>query len=324
VGLERVIKSRRVYALFLLPFLLAGVAVARRYAGGELLPCGEGGIIPLPFIERFQGSQWLSWAGLSWLLLLSYSLFFMADHYKMLPGTTSLPAVIYALLGVGIFCRHGASAYMVAALLVAVALARLHASITRLKSNASIFDFGLLIAMAVLLCPKLVLLAPWAILVLPFSGRSTFKDMTALFLGFFVALLFVFACFFLFGGWEGLPGRFADASRVGEWLDYRLSPLQWVATALLLVLALVSVVHALVHTSSSIVSRRRGLLAVVSLLLVLGATIFFVPLGCPAFLFVLFIPLSFLYARYFISYQGRWLGNTLFLLLLVASLFMVV
>lgn len=324
MGLERTIKSRSVYALFLLPFLLAGVALARRYAGGELPPCGEGGIIPLPFLERFHGSEWLSWAGLSWLLLLAYALFFMADHHKMLPVTTPLPAVIYALLSAGIFCRHGASVYMVAALVVAAALARLHASITRLQSNASIFDFGLLTAVAVLLCPKLVLLVPWAILVLPFAGRSTFKDMVALLLGFLVALLFVFACFFLSGGWEALPGRFAGALLAGEWLDYRLSPLQWVAAALLLALALVSVVHALGHTSSSIVSRRRGLLAVMSLALFLGATVFFVPLGCPAFLFVLFIPLSFLYARYFTSYRGRWLGNTLFLLLLVACLLVVV
>ncbi|MDR2131107.1 MAG: hypothetical protein LBP56_08110 [Odoribacteraceae bacterium] len=323
MSVEQIIQTKRIHVLFLLPFILAGIVAGYHYFGPPPRACHEEGVIALPFIARFHASPWLLWLGSLWLLLLSYLLFFIADRHEVLTRTTTLPALIYLLLSAGIFCHHGVNAYMVAAAMIALALNRLQLFITRLNSNAPVFDFGSLIVLAVLLCPKLVLLIPWAILVLPFSGRATFKDVMALLLGFLAALLLVAGYFFLVNEWHELPGRFLDTLLAGERKGYHLDPRQRVAIGLLTGLALVSMLHALTRTAPDIVSRRRGLLATISLLLFLGSTPFFIPLDCQAFLFVPFVPLSYLYARYFVSYRSKWSGRALFLVLLVACLLLI-
>jgi hypothetical protein len=319
MSLQGAIQGKSIYMLYLLPFLLAGIVAI---SGGEgHASCGsDEGVIVLPFME----GRGLFWAGVAWILLISYLLFFIADRYTVLAHATVLPALIYSLLSIGLFCHHGVNSYMIAAAIVAVALARLQSLIARLKANAPIYDFGLLVAVAVLLCPKLLLLVPWAILVLPFSGRSTLRDVMVLLLGLCTATLLAGAYFFLFDEWGELPARFTGALHAGSRPDYLLSPRQWVATVLLLAVLLVSVVHVLGHVPAETVARRRGLLAMMSLLLFLGSTLFFIPMTGHGFLYVLFIPLSYVYSQYFLSYRGRWTGNTLFLLLLVACLLMIV
>ncbi|MDR1414229.1 MAG: hypothetical protein LBI96_00305 [Odoribacteraceae bacterium] len=318
--LERVIKGRGTVSLFLLPLLLAGVAAGRYLLLGGSVQCDDGGVIAMAMADHGNDFPAFFVGGLALLMLVSYLLFFIADRYKILSRATVLPAVAYALLSVGIYCRHGASSYVVAAAVVALAVARLHHAILRVKGNAAIFDFGLLTALAVLLCPKLALLAAWAVVVLPLSGRGTLKDMSAFFLGFVVTGGLVFAYFFLTDRAGEFPARFADAMLAGEWLDYRLSPARWCAAGMLLLLTIVALARVLGYSSSAVVARRRGLMAMVLLAIFLGSGLFLVPLECPGFFLVLFVPISFLYAQYFISFQGRWLGNTLFLLFLASCL----
>ena len=325
MSIDRIIQTRRLHVLFLLPFLLAGIVAGYHYLGGKPLAgaSGEGrGIITWSFAGA--RVEWLPWAGALWLLLLSYLLFFIAERHKALSLSTSLPSLIYLLSCAGLFCRYGVNAYMIAAALVALAVDRLQVFVERLQSNTAIFDFGLLVSLSVLFCPKLVMLVPWAILVLPFSGRTTLRDVIALLLGFFTTSLFVSGYYFLFDAWEEVPGRFMDALHAGEWSGYYLIPRQWIIMLLLVAVTLVSVVHVLAHISQEIVSRRRGVLALVWLLLFLGSTFFLLPLGNHAFLLVLFIPLSYLHARYFASYRGKWTGGVLFLSLLAACLLMMI
>ncbi|MDR2413561.1 MAG: DUF6427 family protein [Odoribacteraceae bacterium] len=323
MSIEQIIQTKRIHLLFLLPFILAGIIAGYRYLGESTHACSEEGIIALPFLDKYHDTQWLFWLGALWLLLLSYLLFFIADRHRELSRTTVLPAFIYLILSAGLFCRHGLNAYAIAAAPVALAIDRLQLIITRLNSNAPVFDFGLLIAITVLLCPKLALLLPWAILVLPFSGRSTLKDMMALLLGFVTVLLFIVAYFFLFDNLETVRDRIMNALHAGEWPDYRFHPLEWVAIALLVAVSLATMTHALTRTLYEAVSRRREILAMISLSFFLGSTFLLIPLPGHTFLFVLFVPLSYLYAHYFASYRRRYVGRLLLLALLTASMLMI-
>lgn len=302
--------------LFLLPFIVAGGMLSFYFLGGASDYCYDSGIISLPLsFLQWEGAGMLV-CGAFVLLLLSYLLFFIAGRYKFLSAATILPAIIYSFLSLGILCKYGLNNYLIASFLLAFAIARLQSAIVYIQSNASIFDFGLLIMFAVLLAPKLVMLLPWAIVVLPFSGRATMKDIVALFIGFSTALLFTASYYYLTDGWEVLSARIFPLF-TGEITFIETFRQQPAIFIILVALILAAMFQSVRHTTTSTVAQRRGLLAMFSLTFFLGISIFFIPIACRGFLFVFFVPLTYLYAYYFIAERSKWIGNAFFVLFLV-------
>ena len=169
-----ILKTKRVYMLYLLPFILAAIAFLRfTFGPDDFSVCPDLGVISIPAFQE-QGGLWWKEIGVLALLCLSFLVFFVADRYKFLSHITVLPAVVYAFLCIGVICRYGMSDYLVAALCVVLAVARLQSGIVNTQSNSPVFGFGLFSTLAVLLCPKLIMLIVWAIIVLPFSGRAAF------------------------------------------------------------------------------------------------------------------------------------------------------
>ena len=84
------------------------------------------------------------------------------------------------------------------------------------KSNGALYDFGFLIALSVAIYPKFILLIAWAFGVLFFSGRSTLKDIVALWLGILTPVLFIAFYYFWTDRLELLPAIFTDNLMVGE------------------------------------------------------------------------------------------------------------
>ena len=156
MGFNAILKTKRVYMLYLLPFILAAIAFLRFTFGPEdFSVCLDLGVISIPDFQE-QGGLWWKEIGVLALLCLSFLVFFVADRYQFLSHITVLPAVIYALLCIGVICRYGMSNYLVAALCVVLAVARLQSAIVNTQSNAPVFGFGLFSTLAVLLCPKLI------------------------------------------------------------------------------------------------------------------------------------------------------------------------
>jgi hypothetical protein len=120
-----------------------------------------------------------------------------------------------------------------------------------------------------------------------------------------------------------VPATFTRAILDGEYAWEHLQPREWTIIALLAVVTLVSVVNAARHGLSSIATRRRAMVVTISVLCFLAGTLFVIPLECPGFLFVLFVPLADLHARYFVSYRGKWTGRTLLAALLAACVLMI-
>lgn len=317
-----ILKTKRVYMLYLLPFILAAIAFIRFTFGPDyFVVCPDSGVISIPAFQE-QSGLWLKEIGVLALLCLSFLVFFVADRYKFLSHITVLPAVVYALLCVGIICRYGLSNYLVAALCVTLAVARLQSAIVNTQANAPVFGFGFFSTLAVLLCPKLVMLLVWAIIVLPFSGRATLKDLVALFIGILTALFFTGGYYFLTDRLEILPDIFMKTLTSGQNF-WSIMPEKVVFFVMMGILIIVSLYNVMVNYPTAIVSQRRGMLSMLSMLLFLGSSLFFIPFNCHGITLITAIPLSYMFTQYFISHRTRWLGNVLFLLFIAACVLLV-
>ena len=184
---------------------------------------------------------------------------------------------------------------------------RLQSAIVNTQSNAPVFGFGLFSTLAVLLCPKLIMLIVWAIIVLPFSGRAALKDLVALFIGIFSALFFTGCYYFLTDRLATLPDVFVQALTSGQ-VFWKIMPEKVVAFVVIGVLIVVSLYNVVV---------------MLSMLLFVGSSLFFIPFNCHGITLITAIPLSYMFTQYFISHRTRWLGNVLFLLFIVACVLLV-
>ena len=245
--------------LYLLPFILAAIAFLRfTFGPDDFSVCPDLGVISIPAFQE-QGGLWWKEIGVLALLCLSFLVFFVADRYKFLSHITVLPAVVYALLCIGVICRYGVSNYLVAALCVVLAVARLQSAIVNTQSNSPVFGFGLFSTLAVLLCPKLIMLIVWAIIVLPFSGRAALKDLVALFIGIFSALFFTGCYYFLTDRLATLPDVFVQALTSGQ-VFWKIMPEKVVAFVVIGVLIVVSLYNVVVNYPMAIVVSLRDCL----------------------------------------------------------------
>ena len=315
--LNTIIKSKSIYMLYLLPFLVIGIAFFRYWLEGEYTPCSVDGLISLSFLEAYAGSFWLANVGLLLLLFLAFVLFFIADRYKFLSHVSVLPSFLYSFLTVGALCHYGVNAYLFAAFSVALAVACLQSAIVYFKTNAPVFNFGFFIALSVMLCPDLLALVVWAVVVLPFSGRATLKDMVALFLGFGTMIFLVWGYYFLSGDSDGLFTRFWDKIWEGDPF-MQIVLVKPVVFIIIGILIFASFGNVLINYPTVIVAQRRGLLSMLSMLFFVGGSMFIVPFSCHGGIYILAIPLTYLFSQYFISHRTRWAGNVLFILLLIA------
>lgn len=310
------LKSKNLYLLYWLPFVLAGIVAIRSGLGVAVVPCDDRGIISLPFRSGINDNPWLM-GGV--LLLLSLAVFWVADKYKFLGQRTALPALVYMLLAVGFVSRYGVNDYLLAAACMIVAIGRLQAAILYTKQNASLFDFGMCVTLSVLLCPKLVMLVPWAMVVLPFSGRAMLKDMVAFLIGVAAVCAVVCTYYFYSGELSVLEDWFVEGLLEGGdfWSIYPGK--HWVFVLLALQVVILAF-YVLLNFSSTVIAQRRGILAMFSLLLFLGSSLFFIPFNCHGIMMVISLPLSYLFSQYFISHRHRWVGIVLLVLFVVTCI----
>ena len=249
--------------LFVLPFLVMAIAFLSGYFSLESLQSVQvKGVINMAYINQLDKS-WLSAIGFVMVLGVAYLIFFLSERFKLLGQTTTLPSLIYILLTSGIMVNVGFDYLLIAVFIVTVAVWKLQMAINDTKSNGALYDFGFLIALSVAIYPKFILLIAWAFGVLFFSGRSTLKDIVALWLGILTPVL---------------SARY----------------------------------------SLMIVNQRRGILSLVSMMIFLSLTFVIIPGYYYDFMYMFAVPLSFLYAQYFICSRTALFSNLVFVLLLSA------
>lgn len=319
MGLSRLLKSKKLFMLFLLPFIVGMLSFLEIQ-----IPQGEGGFIPMQRVIRIPYLDALANDGVMLLLinsglilLLAYLLFFIHESYKFLAQTTTLPSLLFVLLAIGPILNVEVCYLLVAILAMALGFVRLQAAIDNLKSNTSIYDFNLCISFTVLVCPKLILMGLWSICAMLFSGRSTIKDISAALLGLLTPVLFVSFYYFWIGELKTLPELFLGNMLSGDFIV--ALPLEdMIYWGILGFLLLLSFYNILVFYPISVVNQRRGLQSLLSMLLFLIATIVVIPGTYHYFMYALAFPLSYIYSQYFITSRVNLIANFLFLLLLFA------
>ena len=106
---------------------------------------------------------------------------------------------------------------------------------------------------------------------------------------------------------------------LGEYI-HRLPAMEVVRLTILSAILLVALYQLSLRYSLLIVSQRRGILALVSMLIFLSLTFVVIPVDYYDFMYMFALPLAFLYAYYFISNRLILVGNVFFILLLAACL----
>ena len=78
-----ILKTKRVYMLYLLPFVLAVIAFLRfTFGPDDFVVCADSGVISIPFFSM-QENPWLKEVGVLALLCLSFIVFFVAVAGRM-------------------------------------------------------------------------------------------------------------------------------------------------------------------------------------------------------------------------------------------------
>ena len=316
---ERFLKSKKLYGLFMLPFVAVALAAINFYtAEGVWQTDGAATMFPLQILWNMSAEEAVV-IGFAGILLLAYLLFFLNARYKFLSQLTALPSFIYILLTAGLLSLYGVGYLHIALFLLMLGFGSLQAAILDFKSNSPIFNLGFWVCSAVIVYPKFILMALWAVCVLFFSGRSTIKDVIALLLGFATLLFLVLFCYFWTDRLFDFVQLFRDNLFSGEFLK-ALTWAETVRTGILLLLLLASLVKIISYYPVSIVNQRRGIASLISLLFFLILTLFVIPGIQLNFIYVLSWPLAYLYAQYFILQRTGWV-NDFFFLLLVFSCF---
>lgn len=196
---------------------------------------------------------------------IAYFLFFINAWYKFLAQQTTLPAVIYVLLTFGLIVQGTFSWILFFTFFISLAFIGLLGAINNTKSNRFIFNFGFWIAWTVLFYPKFILLVLWAFCVLFFSGRSTLKDIMALLIGILTPVYFTFFYYYWTDQLNEFFSLFKDNLLEGEYLR-QLTIFQIVRYGTLLFLLFISLYYITVYYPVSMVSQRRSMLSLVSML----------------------------------------------------------
>lgn len=277
----------------------------------------ETGVIRFPFITDLD-KIWLPLVGYGMILAISYLIFFIVERYKLLSQTTTLPSLIYVLLTGGVMMKFGFDALLISVLVAVLAVGRLQMAINEPKSNKALYDFGFLITLSVVVYPKFILLLAWAFGVLFFSGRSTLKDIMALWLGMLTPPLFVGFYYFWNDGLEKLPSLFMNNLQEGEFIHHLPLP-EFIRLGILLFILLAALYRLSQKYPVLVVCQRRGILSLLSMLVFLSLTFLVIPGNYYDFMYMFAMPLSFLYAYYFLNTRKALFNNLMFILLLTAS-----
>ena len=291
--------------LFVLPFLVMAIAFLSGYFSLESLQSVQvKGVINMAYINQLDKS-WLSAIGFVMVLGVAYLIFFLSERFKLLGQTTTLPSLIYILLTSGIMVNVGFDYLLIAVFIVTVAVWKLQMAINDTKSNGALYDFGFLIALSVAIYPKFILSIAWAF------------DIVALWLGILTPVLFIAFYYFWTDRLELLPAIFTDNLMVGEHI-HRLPVIDLVRLGMIVLVLIIALTNLSARYSLMIVNQRRGILSLVSMMIFLSLTFVIIPGNYYDFMYMFAVPLSFLYAQYFICCRTALFSNLVFVLLLSA------
>jgi hypothetical protein len=314
---DNLLKTRKLYMIWMLPFLLFILVLLERFMPGSLLVSEQSSSLwHIDFMDRLFATNSVCLKG-ALLLLSAYLLIGGGMCYNYLVHSTTLSGSIYLLLTAGLVFPSSNIYLLLSVILLTVAYINLQKVIHESHSAAGIFNFGFFILLSVSFYPKLSPILLWAFIALLLAGRMAFKDVIALLLGYGAAiLLLVVHCYWTDGMGEIIPS-------VVELFSMKTVPMQMsighgIAIGLLSLITLCMARVVIKYYLASIVNQRRGGAVLISLLVFLVILFLILPGVYADFMYIIAIPLAYYYTQYFILQHTKYWGDILFISFLVA------
>ncbi len=262
------------------------------------------------------------WLALLVTMLIALIFFFQNERYDFFRQRSALPGLIFFVSILRFLPSSGMNPIIISSLVVAMAIYAMEGAIWRQKDNSPLFWLGFFVVVATAFYVKLILLIPWSLILLIFIGRFAIKDISALAIGWFSAAILI--AFFLFmtdnfsiplEEWRELFFD-RDAFNLGSTFEmWRIG----VLSLLILIFLFLSLTMHLVP----VFAIRRIITSHAVLFVVLILSIFIFTGVTYDFLYVVFLPISWVISFYLFEYRMR-IGGILFFLYILASLYPVI
>ena len=210
------------------------------------------------------------WGALAVLLIMAVMVF-QAMRGVLIRKNYFLPAVVYLLAVVRLVPLYGLSNTLIAAICFSFLFYFVEQAVIRQHSNAPVFGIGVSSLLVAALVPKLVLFIPFGLLALALIARFSVKDISALFVGWITAALFLFT-------WLFCTDQFMAAW--GNWIEELMfmsqtgigSAGEWIRLAILFVLILWMIVAGVTKFMPALYTERRFISVVIATPVAIGVS----------------------------------------------------
>jgi len=253
------------------------------------------------------------------IILISYSLVRLNEHFVFIKQRTDLPSVLFILIASCATVVNGLHPAFIAALLLLFSLNRVFKIYHGSQSAASSFDVGFLIGLASLFYLQSSLFIIWFLWALIILGSFRIREVLAGLIGFITPLFFIVCWYF----WQGELSGFIDQTQkifdhrehFGSYTTSQI--LFWVFLALM---SIFSIFFTIWGFEEKRVRSRKYLIIIVALFITtIGCGILF-PSSIMAQFIIAAVPLSYILSYFFVMSRNTKLSEILFGLLIAGCL----
>lgn len=251
-------------------------------------------------------------------LLIGILLVRLNTTYFFISRRSYLPALFF-LLGTGIFISlQRVNPVLVAGVFLIIAIDRMFGTYKYPKTSFQYFDAGILIGLGSLFYVNLIFYLPILWIGLSILRTFNWREWLVTIIGFLTPIFFAIATHYFIVGdtLELLSDLISSIFEPYHFGGFDLSHL--LIFSFLGLLVLIFSIHMIYSFSGKKISSRKYLSIMLWIFILTGIIYFAVPSASIELIFILFIPLSYLFTHFFISIRSPWIGEILFFLFLAA------
>jgi len=253
------------------------------------------------------------------ILLISYSLIQINEHFIFIKQRTNLPSALFILIAACGTLANGLHPALISALLLLFSLNQVFKIYHGTQSVASAFDVGLLIGLASLFYLPTSLFFVWFIWALIILGSFRLREFLGGVIGFITPVFFI-GCWYFWNG--NLNSLIESVQAIYGYREAFPSPsvsqiLFWIFLALL---SLISIFFTIWGFEEKRVRSRKYLIIIVALFITSIASGILFPSSILAQAFIAAVPLSYILSYFFVMNRNTKITEILFALFVLGCL----
>jgi len=322
--LLKTLKGRHLLLLIFVPFLILGFWLPSFVDPKSL----TGSIPQMPLYNLLQNITGHSLIALNicgWILavIMAFLMVRLNERYVFIRQRTVLPAFIFAVIFCGTISLKGVHPSFLSAFLLFLAIDRVFSIYHGASTLSKSFDVGLLLGLATLFYLFSVFFFIWFCISLAILGYFRGREIFAGLLG-FTTPVFLVVCWYF---WFDALDQFIENVNQLYHLHHLVLPVSifqqvfWGVLGLLLVLSSLYMIN--VVEEKKISSRKYFMILLIFFTFCLAIYFLFTGAGIELY-YLAVIPLTYILSHYFVLQKHKWIGEVLFLILILSSLLLVI